>query len=69
MAVPGSPLLAAGIHPRIASEPLGHSQVGITLDLYSHGLPRLQDEAAPRVDDMTRAQRALANTRQRHREP
>jgi hypothetical protein len=44
MAVPGSPLLAAGIHPRIASEPPGHSRVGITLDLYSHGLPRLQGE-------------------------
>ena len=38
------PLLATGIHPRIASEPPGHSRVGITLDLYSHGLPRLQDE-------------------------
>jgi hypothetical protein len=42
MAVPSSPLLATGIHPRIASEPPGHSRVGITLDLYSHGLPRLQ---------------------------
>jgi hypothetical protein len=29
---------------RHASEPPGHSRVGITLDLYSHGLPRLQDE-------------------------
>jgi hypothetical protein len=55
MAVPGSPLLAAGIHRKIASEGLGHLKVGITLDLYSHVLPGLQDEAAARVDDMMRA--------------
>jgi hypothetical protein len=36
-------------HPRIASERLGHSQVGITLDLDSRVLPGLQHEAAPRV--------------------
>jgi hypothetical protein len=55
MAVPGSPLLAAGIHPKIGSERLGHLKVGITLDLYSHVLPGLQDEAAARVDDAMRA--------------
>jgi integrase len=27
-------LLASGVHPKIASERLGHSKVGITLDLY-----------------------------------
>ncbi len=27
-------LLSAGVHPKIASERLGHSKVGITLDLY-----------------------------------
>jgi integrase len=43
-------MLAAGIHPKIASERLGHSKVGITLDLYSHVLPGMQSEAATRVD-------------------
>jgi integrase len=43
-------MLAAGIHPKIASERLGHSKVGITLDLYSHVLPGMQDEAASRVN-------------------
>ena len=43
-------MLAAGIHPKIASERLGHSKVGITLDLYSHVLPGMQSEAASRVD-------------------
>jgi integrase len=43
-------MLAAGIHPKVASERLGHSKVGITLDLYSHVLPGMQSEAASRVD-------------------
>ena len=48
-------MLAAGVHPKIASERLGHSKVGITLDLYSHVLPGMQSEAAGRVDDVIRA--------------
>ena len=43
-------LLASGVHPKIAQERLGHSSVGITLDLYSHAVESLQDEAASRVD-------------------
>ena len=43
-------LLASGVHPNIAQERLGHSRVGITLDLYSHAVESLQDEAASRVD-------------------
>ena len=43
-------MLAAGIHPKIASERLGHSKVGITLDLYSHVLPGMQEAAATQVD-------------------
>lgn len=43
-------MLAAGVHPKIASERLGHSKVGVTLDLYSHVLPGMQAEAAMLVD-------------------
>jgi integrase len=43
-------LLASGIHPKVASERLGHSKIGITLDLYSHVLPGMQEDAAERVD-------------------
>ena len=50
-------LLAAGVHPKVASERLGHSKVGITLDLYSHVLPGMQAEAAASVNDAM--QRAL----------
>jgi integrase len=48
-------LLSSGVHPKVASERLGHSKVGITLDLYSHVLPGMQEDAAARVDDALRA--------------
>lgn len=47
-------MLSNGVHPKVASERLGHSGVGITLDLYSHVLPGLQEDAAARVDDALR---------------
>ena len=43
-------LLAAGAHPKIAQERLGHSTVGITLDLYSHVTENMQADAADRLD-------------------
>jgi integrase len=43
-------MLASGVHPKIASERLGHSKIGITLDLYSHVLPNMQADAAAVVD-------------------
>jgi integrase len=48
-------LLASGVHPKVASERLGHSRIGITLDLYSHVLPNMQADAAAVVDDALRA--------------
>ena len=43
-------MLAAGIHPKIVSERLGHASVSITLDRYSHVLPGLQEAAVLRLD-------------------
>jgi integrase len=43
-------LLAAGVHPKIAQERLGHSSISITLDTYSHVLPGMQDDAVAKVD-------------------
>ncbi len=48
-------MLSSGVHPKVASERLEHSKVGITLDLYSHVLPGMQEDAAARVDDALRA--------------
>jgi len=42
--------LAAGTNPKIVSEMLGHKEVYITLDRYSHALPTLQAEAMGRLD-------------------
>jgi integrase len=44
-------LLASGVHPKVASERLGHSKAGLTLDTYSHVLPNMQAGAAALVDD------------------
>lgn len=33
-------------HPKVVSEMLGHASVSITLDIYSHVLPDIQEEAA-----------------------
>lgn len=41
--------LAAGVHPKVVSERLGHSSIAITLDTYSHAIPALQEEAASAV--------------------
>jgi integrase len=48
-------MLANGVHPKVASERLGHSKVGITLDLYSHVLPGMQADAVVRVDEALQA--------------
>jgi integrase len=35
-------LQGMGIHPNVVQEMLGHSQIGITMDIYSHMMPVLQ---------------------------
>lgn len=43
-------MLAQGVPARVIMETLGHSQIGMTLNLYAHVLPSLQQEAADRLD-------------------
>jgi integrase len=43
-------LLREGVHPKIASERAGHSSISVTLDIYSHAVPGLQEDAAARID-------------------
>jgi integrase len=45
-------LLELGIHPKVVSEMLGHSQIGITLDLYSHVTATMQQQAVTALDDL-----------------
>ena len=43
-------LLRANLHPKIASERAGHSSVAVTMDIYSHVVPTMQQDAADKVD-------------------
>ena len=43
-------LLSQGVNPRVVMETLGHSQVSLTLNTYSHVLPALQQDAADKMN-------------------
>lgn len=45
-------LLTKGVHPKIVQEMLGHSSITITLDLYSHVLPDMQEKAVSAMEDI-----------------
>jgi integrase len=45
-------MLKQKVSAKVASERLGHSTVGITLDLYSHVLKEMQEEAAAKLEDI-----------------
>jgi integrase len=45
-------LLSMGVHPKIVSEMLGHTQIGITLDLYSHVTATMQREAVEAFEEL-----------------
>jgi integrase len=42
-------MLKSGVHYKVVSERLGHANVSITLDLYTHSVPSLQEEAAAKM--------------------
>jgi len=45
-------LLAQGISPRVVMEVLGHSQIALTMNTYTHVLPELRRDAADRMNDL-----------------
>ena len=45
-------LLSAGVHPKVVQEILGHSQISMTMDIYSHVLPNMQQEAMKRLNNI-----------------
>lgn len=46
----GTLLCIQGVHPRVAMETLGHSQIGITMNLYTHVASELQRGAAEKMN-------------------
>ncbi len=55
--------LAAGVHPKVVQERLGHANIGITLDTYSHVTEALHDDAAERVADSSSRREVGTNGR------
>ena len=45
-------MLQQGTHPKIVQERLGHSDISLTLNTYSHVLPSMQEEAAEKMDEI-----------------
>ena len=45
-------LLGMGVHPKIVQELLGHSNISMTMDIYSHVLPSMQQETMDKLDDL-----------------
>lgn len=45
-------LLAKGVNVKVISERLGHSNIKITLDTYSHVLPTMQEEAVNKIEEI-----------------
>jgi integrase len=44
-------LLSMGVHPKVVQEILGHSQISMTLDVYSHVLPSIQQDAITKLNN------------------
>jgi len=52
-------LLAANVNPKVVSELLGHATVAITLDIYSHVMPDMQEDAASTLATMLYSEGAV----------
>jgi integrase len=44
--------LSVGVPPKVVAEQLGHASAAFTLDVYSHLLPHMQEEAAIKVEQI-----------------
>ncbi|HEY0757271.1 MAG TPA: site-specific integrase, partial [Ktedonobacteraceae bacterium] len=44
-------LLAMNVHPKIVQELLGHNQISMTMDLYSHVLPGMQEGMIDKLEE------------------
>src|SRR6266567_8582882 len=47
-------LLSMGVPAKVVQEILGHSQISMTMDIYSHVLPDMQQEAMDKMNDLFR---------------
>ncbi|NLG84116.1 MAG: site-specific integrase [Firmicutes bacterium] len=54
-------LLEAGEHPKVVQEILGHSQVSLTLDIYSHVSMDLKRRAAEKMDEILKTEKRASH--------
>jgi integrase len=52
-------LLRRGVNPKVVSEMLGHANISITLDVYSHVTPDMQEAAAQVMDEVLHTRQGL----------
>ena len=45
-------LLVMGVHPKVVQELLGHSTIAMTMDVYSHLLPSMHQDATNKMNDV-----------------
>ena len=45
-------LLSMGIHPKVVQEILGHTEISMTMDTYSHVLPTMQRDAIDKLNQV-----------------
>ena len=45
-------LLSKGTHPKIVQEMLGHANISMTMDTYSHVFPDMQEKAVNAMDNV-----------------
>jgi integrase len=60
-------LLSKSVNPKVVSEMLGHASISITLDIYSHLLPDMQEKAVAALENMLSYPRCCTVAAQRPR--
>ena len=51
-------LLSIGTHPKVVQELLGHGQISLTMDIYSHVLPTMQKDVMVKLNDLLGSDRS-----------
>ena len=47
-------LFSKGVHPKMVQEILGHSDISMTMNIYSHVLPTIQEDAVNKLNQAFR---------------
>jgi integrase len=45
-------LLSIGTHPKVVQERMGHREIAMTMDIYSHAIPTMQKDAAGKLNGL-----------------